>query len=106
MDVARKLSAVPGTLGKVANLQGLGREDTVARMRLGMNPSVLLNVRWKRLVLGTSQRAAGTSPLTHRTDEGHVAGEKTSNAMNFAQQLNVERRWAVTGSKLRLSRPR
>lgn len=33
-------------------------------------------------------------------DEGHVAGDKTSNAMKFATELNVERRWLVSGSEL------
>lgn len=33
-------------------------------------------------------------------DEGHVAGggDRSSNAMSLAKMLNVERRWAITGS--------
>lgn len=34
-------------------------------------------------------------------DEGHVAGggERSSNAMALARMMNVERRWAITGSE-------
>ncbi|ODO11128.1 hypothetical protein I350_01731 [Cryptococcus amylolentus CBS 6273] len=48
-------------------------------------PSVLLQARWKRIIL----------------DEGHVAHNKTTNAMLFVRQLSIERRWIVSGTPTR-----
>ena len=36
--------------------------------------------------------------LANDSDEGHVAGAKTSNAMRLAIEMSIERRWVVSGS--------
>ncbi|ORY35502.1 P-loop containing nucleoside triphosphate hydrolase protein [Naematelia encephala] len=59
-----------------------GQEETMHRIQQDWEPSVLLQARWKRIIL----------------DEGHVAGSKTSNAMRLAITLDVERRWLVSGT--------
>lgn len=38
--------------------------------------------------------------LVLMTDEGHVASNKLSNAMQLARDLSIERRWIVSGSTL------
>ncbi|WWD19169.1 hypothetical protein CI109_103627 [Kwoniella shandongensis] len=62
-----------------------GFEETERRKFPEKGPSVLLQARWKRIIL----------------DEGHVASNKTSNAMILAMQLSVERRWLVSGTPTR-----
>ncbi|OCF32745.1 hypothetical protein I316_05666 [Kwoniella heveanensis BCC8398] len=64
---------------------GFAMEETEYRRNKGLPPSVLLQARWKRIIL----------------DEGHVAASKTTNAMAFSRQLNVERRWLVSGTPTR-----
>lgn len=65
------------------DLLRFGLEWNITKRRLDVEETVLLQARWKRIIL----------------DEGHVAGHKTSNAMTLARKLNVERRWIVSGSK-------
>ncbi|OXG48040.1 DNA supercoiling protein [Cryptococcus neoformans] len=60
-------------------------EETSFREKHNFAPSVLLQARWKRMIL----------------DEGHVAYSKISNAMRMAMQLSVERRWIVSGTPTR-----
>ncbi|WVO21450.1 uncharacterized protein IAS62_002759 [Cryptococcus decagattii] len=60
-------------------------EETSFREKNNFAPSVLLQARWKRIIL----------------DEGHVAYSKVSNAMRMAIQLSVERRWIVSGTPTR-----
>lgn len=62
--------------------------------------SVLKKARWKRLLLGEFAFAVVPSS---RIDEGSIANSR-SNAMSFAQDLSVERRWLITGSELMLRR--
>lgn len=70
----------------LVDVNRFGQEETVHRMELQKDPSELTKARWKRIIL----------------DEGHAAGEKTSNAMRLAINLSVERRWIVSGSGYRL----
>ncbi|WVQ95089.1 hypothetical protein IAU59_002183 [Kwoniella sp. CBS 9459] len=60
-------------------------EETQHRKDRGLPPSVLLQARWKRIIL----------------DEGHVAANRTTNSMAFSRQLKVERRWLVSGTPTR-----
>ncbi|WRT68549.1 uncharacterized protein IL334_005526 [Kwoniella shivajii] len=62
-----------------------GAEESQHRSKLGLPSSVLLQARWKRIIL----------------DEGHTAQSKSSNSMTFARQLSVERRWLVSGTPTR-----
>ncbi|KAK6910808.1 hypothetical protein I203_104841 [Kwoniella mangroviensis CBS 8507] len=62
-----------------------GAEETQHRVSKGMKPSVLIQARWKRIIL----------------DEGHTAQSKLTNSMTFARQLSVERRWLVSGTPTR-----
>jgi hypothetical protein len=73
---------------------GFGREDTMNRAARDLGPSELLDVRWKRIILGEFGLK-----VQLMKDEGHTAGRITSNAMRLAQSLNTERKWAVTGSE-------
>ena len=58
-------------------------EENIRRTMQDLEPSVLLQARWKRIIL----------------DEGHVAATKTTNAMRMAMSLSCERRWIVSGSE-------
>ena len=69
-------------------------EESQHRLQLEQDPSVLLLARWKRIVLGTQIL---TLPADD-SDEGHVAGVKTSSAMRLAIEMSVDRRWVVSGS--------
>ncbi|WVQ72084.1 hypothetical protein IAR50_001629 [Cryptococcus sp. DSM 104548] len=60
-------------------------EESSRREKQKLSPSILLQARWKRIIL----------------DEGHVAHSKTTNAMLMARQLSIERRWIVSGTPTR-----
>ncbi|WVQ80158.1 hypothetical protein IAT38_002263 [Cryptococcus sp. DSM 104549] len=60
-------------------------EGSELRQKVMQEPSVLLQARWKRIIL----------------DEGHVAHSKTTNAMRMAMNLGVDRRWIVSGTPTR-----
>ena len=75
------------------------------RSRQELEPSELTKARWKRIILGTFAITQLMGAELDFSDEGHVAGDKTSNAMRLAISLSVERRWLVSGSKYHRNRP-
>jgi hypothetical protein len=97
MDVSR---ASRSSLFRWANAtSGFGQEETQYLQCRGRRSSVLMRARWKRIILG-ELHSFGHGLADTRADEGHVAGDKSSNAMRLASSLSVERRWVVSGSKL------
>lgn len=68
-------------------------------MDLNKDPSEFTKARWKRIILGKMTERTRIPSEANRTDEGHVAGSVTSNAMRLAMSLSVQRRWIVSGSE-------
>lgn len=79
------------------SVERFGQEESSHRLTEDAEPSVLLQARWKRIILGNSPHLIRWAQ-SDLADEGHIAGTKTSNAMRLAQKLSIERRWAVSGT--------
>lgn len=77
------------------SVERFATEESMSRKE-GGQPSVFMEARWKRIILGKQSIHSGD--MAEHLDEGHIAGSKTSDAVRLAQKLSVERRWAVSGT--------